>query len=204
MQGENRQRMGRIKSISGYALGFALASALLSGCANPPFNDFKTYPDHPLFKLIQPGKNSLQRTLMREDIQYIEEGDTMTLIIPVDHYFLKDSAKINDICYDGLNNVVRLLKLYPKCPIYIASFTDSIGTSAHKQQLSEARAQEMLGFLWASNIPAHLLKAKGYGDLFAIGDNQYIHGAAYNRRIEIQWSKICDDSAQIMAAEMKR
>lgn len=181
----------------------------LSGCINPPFNDFHPTPSHFLHALTQPGQKALIRTLNKEDIQFVEYGDTMTLVVPTDHYFMKNSAEINDICYDGLNNVVKLLKHYPECPIYVAAFTDDMGTLKHKINLSKARAEAMLTFLWASHIPAHDLHASGYADKFAIGDNQLIHGAAYNRRIEIQWSKLCAErriveSMNINPAEMKK
>lgn len=199
---ENSRRNRQAKAM--FAI---LAGVLLSGCFNPPFNDFNSTTDnHQGYTLIKPGDKTLIRTLQKQDIQYIEYGDTMTLLVPTDHYFVKGSAEINDLCFAGLNNIVRLLKLYPKCHIYVAAFGDNIGTTHHKHHLTKARAEAMLTFLWASNIPARYMKATGYGDLFAIGDNQFIHGPAYNRRIEIQWSKICNDDSgmKIAPAEMKK
>jgi outer membrane protein OmpA-like peptidoglycan-associated protein len=210
MAGENSRHIRQIKAIVSILnirmFVSMLASIFLASCFKPPFNDFKSTMDNFAYTLIQPGEKTLIRTLQKQDIQYVEYGDTMTLLVPTDHYFVKGSATINDICYDGLNNIVRLLKFYPKCRIHVAAFGDSIGTTHHKYQLTKARAEAMLTFLWASNISARYMKAVGYGDLFAIGDNQFIHGPAYNRRIEIQWSKICNDDPgmKIAAADMKK
>ena len=184
-----------------------LGSLLLTGCFNTPFNDFKSRPNTFVHTLLQPGEKTLIRTLQKQDIQYIEYGDTMTLLVPTDHFFVKGTAKINDICYEGLNNVVRLLNFYPQCHFYVAGFTDAIGTPHLKYQLTKARAEAMLTFLWASGIPAHAIKATGYSDLFAIGNNHLIHGSAYNRRIEIQWSKVCNEEKtqmKIAPADMKK
>ena len=123
----------------------------------------------------------------KQDMQFIEYGDTMTLIIPTDRYYLFDSPRLNDICYPGLNNIIKLIKLYPDTPVYVAAFTDNIGSRYHKRMLSQARAETMLTFLWAHDINAHRLHAEGYSDKHDVGDNHLIHGSAFNRRIEIQW-----------------
>ena len=133
------------------------------------------------------NRRFLIKQLEAQDMQYIAYGDTMTLIIPTDRYFQFNSPRLNAICYPGLNNVVRLLKYYPNTPVYVAGFTDSVGSRYHKKMLSQAQAETMITFLWANDIPAQLLHPEGYGDKHDVGDNHLIHGSAYNRRIEIQW-----------------
>lgn len=195
----------------------------LSGCFNPPFNNFRD--DHRAIRqvgittalgagagavagstlgntatgaviggvigasagLYKNTKRMLLKELQDQGMQYIEYGDTMTLLIPTDRYFLFDSPHLNDLCYPGLNNIIRLLRYYPNSPIYVAAFTDDVGTRHHKRMLSQARAETLLTFLWAFDIHAHRLHAEGYADKHAIGDNHWIHGSAYNRRIELQW-----------------
>lgn len=132
-------------------------------------------------------QNNLIKAIKEQDIQYTQYGNTITLLIPTDRYFLFDSPHLNDICYPGLNNIVRLLQYYPDSPIFVAAFTDDVGSRHHKKMLSQARAETMLTFLWANNIHAQRLRAEGYADKHDIGDNKLIRGSAYNRRIEIQW-----------------
>jgi outer membrane protein OmpA-like peptidoglycan-associated protein len=146
------------------------------------------------------SKKSIIYELNKEGIEFVEYGDTMTLIVPIDQYFMFESPRLNEICYPGLNNIIRLLKFYPLSPIYVAGFTDNVGSSRHKKLMSQAQAETMLTFLWAYDIPAQLLKAEGYGDKNDVGDNKLIHGSAYNRRIEIQWfsslgTKVCANCA---------
>ncbi len=137
--------------------------------------------------IYKSSKPKIINDLKKQDIEFIEYGDTMTLIVPTDKYFLFASPRLNELCYPGLNNIVRLLKFYPKSPIYVAGFTDNVGSRYHKKMLSQAQAETMLTFLWANNISAMQLKAEGYGDKNAVSDNKLIHGSAQNRRIEIQW-----------------
>ena len=137
--------------------------------------------------LYKNNQHALLKQIQKQGMQYVAYGDTMTLIVPTDSYFLFNSPKFNDISYPGLNNIVKLLKLYPHSPIYIAAFTDDEGSRHHKKMLSQAQAETMLTFLWANDIPAERLRSEGYGDKHGIGDNRWIHASAYNRRIEIQW-----------------
>ena len=133
------------------------------------------------------GKPATILDLQKNDIQFVKYGDTMVLVIPTDHYYEFNSPKLNELCFEGLNNIVKLLKLYKCSVVNVAAFTDNVGSKRHKQLLSQARAETMLTFLWANNIQARRLSAEGYADKFNIGDNHWIHGSAYNRRVEIQW-----------------
>lgn len=130
----------------------------------------------------------LIKQLRRQQIQYIEYGDTMTLIIPTDRYYLFNSPKFHETCYAGLVNVLKLIQMYPHSTFFVAGFTDTVGSIKRQRLLSKARAETMLTFLWANGITAHRMSARGFGALHPIGDNHLIHGSAHNRRIEIQWT----------------
>ncbi|CEG58477.1 C-OmpA-like family protein CmpA [Legionella fallonii] len=137
--------------------------------------------------LYKDSKPSIIKELRKQDIDFVEYGDTMTLYVPTDKYYMFASPRFNELCYPGLINIIRLLKLYPNSPIYVAGFTDNVGSRYHKRLLSQAQAETMLSYLWANNIQAYRLKAEGYGDKHAVSENTLIHGSAQNRRIEIQW-----------------
>ncbi len=140
--------------------------------------------------LLNSGTNTKRRIikdLQRCDIQFVQYGDTMTLIIPTDKYFMFESPRLNELRYQGLLRIIDLLRLYPDSLIYVAGFTDDVGTEYHKRRMSQAQAESMLTYLWANGIHAQRLKAEGYGDKNTVADNAIIHGSAMNRRIEIQW-----------------
>lgn len=204
-------------------LSLGLMISLLSGCFQPPYNNFK--PDNRSARRAAQGvavgsvigavaggtltgtvigaavggtvgavsgaykdsKPSIIKELKRQDIQFVEYGDTMTLIVPTDKYYIFMSPRLNEICYPGLNNIIRLLRLYPLSPVYVAAFTDNVGSREHKKKLSQAQAETMLTYLWANGVRSVRLKAEGYGDKNDVADNKLIHGSAQNRRIEIQW-----------------
>ncbi|GGI91854.1 C-OmpA-like family protein CmpA [Legionella impletisoli] len=140
--------------------------------------------------------------LKRCDMQYIKYADIETLIVPTDTYFYFDSPRMNDLAFQGLNNIVRLLKFYPCTPIYVAGFTDDVGSREHKRKLTQARAEAMITFLWANGIQAYRLHPEGYEDKYPVGDNDLIRGSAFNRRLEIQWQSAPSTQAQRLACAM--
>ncbi len=127
--------------------------------------------------------------LPKEHIQVVQDGDTITLLVPTDIYYLPDSYEFDDVWYRGLNYIVQLvLKTKTNQVVYVAGFSDGgIGSPLAAQKLSQQRAQQMADLLWANGVPLSQLKVQGYGEKYDIADNFLVHGAAMNRRIEIQW-----------------
>lgn len=62
-----------------------------------------------------------------------------------------------------LNKVIELLNSNPKIKIEISAHTDSRGSDAYNNNLSQERAQSCLDYLVAKNIDKNRLIAKGYG-----------------------------------------
>jgi outer membrane protein OmpA-like peptidoglycan-associated protein len=135
-------------------------------------------------------KTIIQR-LLQDDIIPFYYGDTTTVLVPTDKYFLFNSAKLSEECFPALKNIVRLYQYCPSRTVYVAGFTDGVGSFAHKKRLTQARAEAMVTFLWAHGIRAELLQAEGYADAFSVAPNAPIHSSAYNRRLEIQWANDC-------------
>ena len=166
---------------------------VLTSCYQPPYNNFQPYNGIPPSDQGNPIKTyigtqaSLIKRLKAKDIEFIQYGDTSTLIVPTDRYFVLNSPQLNELCYPGLVYIIQLLKQYPDSTIYVAGFTDNVGSRFAKNELTQDRAENMLTFLWANGIKAKLLSAEGYGEKYPVSDNHLIHGSAQNRRLEIQW-----------------
>lgn len=186
------------------ALGIIIISCLmnlLSGCYHykPPYNQFEPAPPIMVHNthgrwnfatIFRNKKKILIKKLNTADIQYIEYGNTNTLIIPTDRYFEFNSPRLNELCYEALNNMLLLLKYHPCSDFYVAAFTDDIGSTKHQQLLTQARAETLVTYLWANGVKSARLHAEGYGSKYPVSQNQLIHGSAQNRRIELQWLNI--------------
>jgi len=86
-----------------------------------------------------------------------------------------------------LNQAVDTLQRYPQVKVMVAGYTDSVGTDAYNQSLSERRAKIVYDYLTAHGIDASRLEGPtGNGESNPIGSNDTNEGRAQNRRTELQ------------------
>ena len=74
----------------------------------------------------------------------------------------------------------------PTLTIEIAGHTDSDGTEAFNQTLSEGRAQSAVDYLINKGISKERLIAKGYGESQPLEENDTMDHKAQNRRVELK------------------
>lgn len=65
----------------------------------------------------------------------------------------------------------------------VAGHTDSVGSKATNQTLSEARAAAVVAYLSSKGVDAARLSARGFGETKPIADNSTAEGRAQNRRV---------------------
>ncbi|MFO1506433.1 MAG: OmpA family protein [Lysobacterales bacterium] len=91
-----------------------------------------------------------------------------------------DSIAILDQAVDALNR-------YPEIKVELDGYTDSIGTDAYNQKLSERRAQIVYDYLTSHGIDAsRIVAVKGFGESNPIDTNKTKEGRARNRRTELK------------------
>ncbi len=91
-----------------------------------------------------------------------------------------------------LNQAIDILKRYPDLKVEVAGHTDSIGTDAYNQKLSERRAKAVYDYLTSNGVDAaRLVGPNGYGESRPIAPNTNPDGSdnpegrALNRRTEL-------------------
>jgi outer membrane protein OmpA-like peptidoglycan-associated protein len=85
-----------------------------------------------------------------------------------------------------LNEVANaLIKEDPLSKIVIEGHTDSQGTAAYNQDLSQQRAQAVRDYLVTRGIASDRITSQGFGLTRSIADNGSAEGRANNRRVEI-------------------
>lgn len=85
------------------------------------------------------------------------------LNIPV-IYFDFDMSDIRPDAVVELAKILQVMEDYPKLKIDIRSHTDSRGSHAYNEDLSDRRAKSTRGWLISKGISARRLTAKGYGE----------------------------------------
>ncbi|NIP18016.1 MAG: OmpA family protein [Xanthomonadales bacterium] len=101
-------------------------------------------------------------------------------------YFEFDSARLTADSTAALDDALEILNRHEGLEVEIAGHTDSKGTDAYNQKLSERRADSVMQYLVDHGIDAGLLSAKGYGESEPIADNATDEGRAKNRRVEMR------------------
>ena len=96
-----------------------------------------------------------------------------------------DSDHVRTEAAENLRNLAASLSKYPNTDILIVGHTDSTGTSAYNQGLSERRAQSASAFLAGQGVSAGRLRTTGRGEMEPVTTNGTDAGRQLNRRVEV-------------------
>lgn len=88
-----------------------------------------------------------------------------------------------------LKAINAILTAYPKANFVVEGHTDSIGSEALNQKLSEDRASKVVGYLTKNGVASSRLKSIGFGETTPIKSNATGSGRAANRRVEVKLAK---------------
>lgn len=129
------------------------------------------------------------------DVEEIGDQDAILVRLPDGVTFASGSASINPGFYTSLNSVAQSLKNYPNSLIDVYGFTDTTGSNALNQRLSEQRAQSVSDYLASQGVARSRLATQGFGEQYEYlriktGDNV---AEPLNRRVEIKIIPISQD-----------
>ncbi len=104
---------------------------------------------------------------------------------------LFDSGKssIKSESNEVLKSIVNILNEYPSAKFTVEGHTDSAGSNALNQRLSDSRANSVKKYLVEKGVDQFRLSAIGYGEDRPITTNKTRAGRAQNRRVEINLIK---------------
>ena len=109
---------------------------------------------------------------------------TKTEEIRIDVKFATNKSDITEEYVGEVERVAKFLRKYASVKAEIAGHTDSVGSDAYNQKLSQRRADAVKAMLVDRfGIDASRLSAVGYGELKPIASNDTVEGRAQNRRV---------------------
>ncbi|MEK6350858.1 MAG: OmpA family protein [Burkholderia sp.] len=195
---------------------FALAGALLAGCASPQGNNTAvgTGAGAALGAGIgalagggkgaaigagvgalvggvtgynwQAIKNRLAPSAQKTGTQVTEQPDgSLKLNVPSSVTFATDQYAITPAFAPLLSDLASSLNQNPQITAAVVGYTDSTGSAAHNQTLSQNRAQSVVTALVQRGVNGGRLSAQGMGASNPVADNATEAGRAQNRRVEI-------------------
>jgi len=101
------------------------------------------------------------------------------VLFDTNKYSLKPNAQVS------LAKVSTILTLYPNLRVQVEGYTDSTGTPAYNQTLSENRADSVRNFLVQNGVQQGSVSAEGYGATNFVADNSTAAGRQQNRRVNL-------------------
>lgn len=120
------------------------------------------------------------------DVEVIRRGDDLILSMPSGITFATDSATVQAQFRPTLDKVADVLDRYNQTYVDVYGHTDSTGSDAYNQGLSERRAVAVADYLVDRGVEAARLETLGYGETQPIASNDTVEGRAQNRRVEIK------------------
>jgi len=103
--------------------------------------------------------------------------------------FELNKSDIKEQSEETLQDIIDILKKYPDAEFSIDGHTDSQGSEAYNQKLSNERANSVLRYLVNGGIATERLSAEGFGESKPIASNKTAAGRQQNRRTEINLKK---------------
>ena len=128
----------------------------------------------------------LRRQTAGTGVDVIRQGDELLLRMPSGITFAFNRYDIQPQFQATLNEVAQTLNAYPSTMIDVLGHTDSVGSDAYNQTLSEQRARAVANYLIARGVNRARIATRGYGETMPIADNATEAGRAANRRVEIK------------------
>jgi outer membrane protein OmpA-like peptidoglycan-associated protein len=132
-------------------------------------------------------KERLRKQLLDQFNMILETRDTARGLIVNMSDVLFDTAKwtLRPIAREKLARVAGIVLSHPGLLIEVEGHTDSVGSDAYNQRLSEQRANSVREYLITQGLRPDILSSKGFGETTPVATNDTATGRQQNRRVEL-------------------
>jgi outer membrane protein OmpA-like peptidoglycan-associated protein len=132
-------------------------------------------------------REELRARLLQQFNLILETRDTARGLVVNMSDVLFDSGQftLRPLAREKLAKISGIVLAYPSLKLAVEGNTDSVGTEAFNQQLSEHRAEGVRSYLTQQGIPESSTTATGFGKTRPIASNATSQGRQQNRRVEL-------------------
>ena len=132
----------------------------------------------------------LRAQLQGTGVSVTRMGDRIVLNMPSNVTFATDQDQVIPPFYPTLDSVAIVLNKFNRTLIDVNGHTDSTGSLAHNQGLSERRAASVANYLASRGVDQRRMSTMGFGPSQPIASNATPDGRAQNRRVEVMIAPI--------------
>ena len=136
----------------------------------------------------------LRKQLRSTGVSVERDGDNINLVMPGNITFPTNGSELKTDFYNVLDSVALVLEEFDKTIIVVAGYTDSKGSDAYNQTLSEGRARSVANYLMTKKVVAARFETVGFGEKNPVADNSTEEGRTLNRRVELTLLPITEES----------
>ena len=130
------------------------------------------------------------------DVTEVDNGSAILVNLPDGVTFAVDSTTISPAFQATLDQIAQSLKDYPDSLVDVYGHTDSTGSDAYNQDLSERRARSVANYLAMRGVSSARIRSQGFGEQYPVASNDTEEGRALNRRVEIKITPITREEVQ--------
>jgi outer membrane protein OmpA-like peptidoglycan-associated protein len=132
-------------------------------------------------------EKQLQPEIQRGEISIEKRASDNALLVSMtaNTGFDTNSAVLKPGYTTTLNKISRVLNQYGKTTVTVIGHTDSVGSDADNQVLSEKRSQSVMDYFARQNVNTLRLESYGRGETEPRADNNTEAGRQLNRRVEL-------------------
>lgn len=132
-------------------------------------------------------REELRARLLQQFNLILETRDTARGLVVNMSDVLFDSGKytLRPLAREKLAKISGIVLAYPSLMLAVEGNTDSVGTEAYNQELSEQRAEGVRSYLTQEGVPEASTTATGFGKTRPIASNDTAEGRQQNRRVEL-------------------
>ena len=132
------------------------------------------------------GASEEQVVVVEEVVEEVAEP-AEAVRVELDVKFDFDKASVKEESYGDIKNLADFMTQYPQTTTVVEGHTDSVGSDAYNQTLSERRANAVRDVLVNQyGVGVDRVNAVGYGEARPVADNANADGRAVNRRVEAE------------------
>jgi outer membrane protein OmpA-like peptidoglycan-associated protein len=120
------------------------------------------------------------------EVEKSPDGTAILVNLPDGVTFDTSSYTLKPEFRSTLTDIANNLTQNPNSLIDVYGHTDSTGSAAYNQTLSENRARTVANFLSSQGVASSRVRSQGFGSTMPVASNETPEGRARNRRVEIK------------------
>lgn len=118
-------------------------------------------------------------------VEKVNEGEAIKVTFESGILFATNSSTLNTASRASLDKFATSLQNNPDTDVKIYGHTDSTGSDAINNPLSQRRAESVYNYLVSKGVSGARMASEGFGSTQPVADNNTVDGRAQNRRVEV-------------------